>query len=467
MRKASIRILLTAGFLFVYFSSKGQDTAQLLSKDAFLSVLRAYHPVLKQADLQVRRASANILQARGAFDPKVEAGLDRKTFDGKLYYSYFNPQLTIPTWYGIDIKAGAEEIIGDRVTSEATLGKTSYIGVKIPANNIFFDSRRATLRQAQSLRQLSEAERTLLINDLLFDALSAYWNWVRDYLLYRNISEVIKVNEERMKFVVTEYEQGTRPAIDTIEALTQLQSFYLQQSNAWLSFQNAGLELSNYLWWDANQPFEWHAGIRPATEALTELAEIPGLEQLIGQAVNNHPKLLSVRLKGDVLETEQKLKAQYLLPKLNVNANLLSKDYGLPEEVSVPFLENNYKLGIDFSVPLFLRDARGAYQSTRLKRQENSLEQDRISLQIQNKISVYYNEVVQLDQQLNLSERMLENNMKMFQGEKIRFEAGESTLFLLNARENKVLETSLKLTELYAKRQKSYTGLLWAAGILQ
>lgn len=467
MRKASIRIFLTASFLLLCFCVNGQDTALILSKDAFLSVLRAYHPVLKQADLQVRRAAANILQARGAFDPKLEAGLDRKTFDGKLYYSYFNPQLTIPTWYGIDIKAGAEEIIGERVTSEATLGKTGYIGVKIPANNIFFDSRRATLRQAQSLRQLSEAERALLVNDLLFDALGAYWNWVREYLLYRTVSELIKVNEERMKFVVTEYEQGTRPAIDTTEALTQLQGFYLQQSNAWLSFQNAGLELSNYLWRDANQPFEWSAGITPATPALTELPEVPGLEQLIREAVNNHPKLLSIRLKGDVLETEQKLKAQYLLPKLNLNANLLSKGYNLPGEVSLPMLENNYKLGIDFSVPLFLRDARGAYQSTHLKRQENVLEHDRISLQIQNKVSAYYNEVVQLGKQLNLFERMLENNVKMFQGEKIRFEAGESTLFLLNTRENKVLETSLKLTELHAKRQKSYAGLLWAAGVLQ
>lgn len=466
MTKASIKLLVTS-LLFACLSSTAQDTALVLSKDAFLSVLRAYHPVLKQADLQVRRAGANVLQARGAFDPRLEAGLDRKTFDGKLYYSYFNPQLTIPTWYGIDIKAGTEEIIGDRVTSEATLGRTSYIGVKVPANNLFFDSRRATLKQAQALRQVSEAERALVLNDLLFDAISAYWNWVREYLLYQTISETVKVNEERMRFVVTEFEQGNRAAIDTTEALTQLQGFYLQQNNAWLSFRNAGLELSNYLWREANQPFQWSEYITPPKTALAEVSEIPVLEQLIRDAADKHPKLLATRLKGDVLETEQRLKAQYLAPKLSLNANLLNKGYSVPEQISVPLLENNYKLGVEFSVPLFLRDARGAYQSTRLKRQENMLEQDRLSLQIQNKVTAYYNEVIQLRQQLDMYEQALENNRRLFLGERLRFEVGESTLFVLNARENKVLETMQKLTELRAKWQKSYAALLWAAGVLE
>jgi Outer membrane protein len=467
MRKVITRILLLYVLSFACIDCCGQDTASTLGKDAFLSILHTYHPVLKQADLLVRRAGAGVLEARGAFDPKVEAGLDRKTFDSKLYYSYFNPQLTIPTWYGIDIKAGTEEILGDRVTSEATLGRTSYIGVRVPASSLFFDSRRATLRQAQSLRQASEAERSLIINDLLYDAMSAYWNWVREYRLYIIITDAVRINEERLKFVATEYEQGNRPAIDTTEALTQLQSFYLQQNAAWLAFQNAGLELSNHLWRESNQPFEWSSTIVPPDDALLELPEIPALEQLVAEAIDNHPKLLSVRFKGDVLETEQKLKAQYLLPKLGVNANLLSKGYGLPDEVAMPFLENNYKLGVDFSMPLFLRESRGAYQSTRLKRQENTLEQDRLSLQVQNKVKAYYNEVMQLRQQLELYQQALENNQRMFQGERIRFEVGESTLFVLNARENKVLETVQKLTELRAKWQKSYIGLLWAAGVLK
>lgn len=464
MRKKSKCLLFM--LLFLQYICPAQDTTFTLSKDEFLSIVKTYHPVIKQAGLQVKRAAAEVQAARGAFDPGIDVGLDRKTFDGKLYYSYFNPQLTIPVWYGIDIKAGLEEVTGQRVTSEATLGQTSYIGIKVPANNLLFDKRRAILSQAKSLRQMSEAERLLAINDLLYGALSAYWNWVREYLSYKVISEAVRVNEERLKFVRIEYEQGTRPAIDTIEALAQLQNFYLQQSNAELSFQNAGFELSNYLWMEDNVPMEWTNSILPSETEVYRNNPLPGLEQMLSTARSSHPKLQSLLFKTDVLETERRLKAQYLLPKLSLNANLLNKGYTVPNEFTVPFLENNYKLGIDFSLPLLLREARGKYKSAGIKLQEIALEQDQTALQIENKVKSYYNEVLQLSKQITIYEQALNNYRQLFQGEKTRFEVGESTLFLLNARENKVLEAAQKLNELRTKWHKGYAALLWATGRL-
>jgi len=452
--------------VFLHFGCLAQDTAFTLSKDEFLSIVKTHHPVVKQAQLSVDRASADVQAARGAFDPTIDAGLDRKTFDGKLYYSYLNPQVTIPTWYGIDIKAGLEEVVGDRVTSEATLGKTSYVGVKVPATNLLFDRRRAALRQAQSFRQMSEAERLLTINDLLYDALSAYWNWVREYLTYNVISNTVRVNEERLKYVKLEYEQGVRAAIDTTEVLAQLQNMYLQQNNAWLSFQNAGLELSNHMWLKNNIAMEWTDNILPSEAELYRDNILPSLEELIATARINHPKLQSLSFKTDALETERRLKAQYLLPKLSVNANLLNRGYTVPDELTVPFMENNYKLGIDLSMPLLLREARGNYRSAGIKLQEIALEQDQVALQIENKIKSYYNEVLQLNKQISIYQEAFNNYQKLLQGENIRFEAGESTLFLLNSRENKVLEAAQKLYELRTKWHKSYAGLLWAAGRL-
>lgn len=445
---------------------RAQDTVPILGKDEFLSIVRSYHPVIRQAALQVDRAAAEVQAARGGFDPSIDAGIDRKTFDGKLYYSYFHPRLTIPTWYGIDIKAGLEEVAGIRVTPEATPGKTSYVGVKVPANNLLFDRRRAALRQAQSFRQMSEAERSLTVNDLLYGALSAYWNWVREYLNYIVIDKAVKVNEERLKYVRTEYEQGSRPAIDTTEVLAQLQNFYLQRNDSRLAFENAGLELSNYLWLENDVPAGWAGNIIPPESEIYKDDVLPVLEQLISTAGDNHPKLRSLSFKTDVLETERRLKAQYLLPKLNVNANLLNKGYMAPGDLTVAFAENNYKVGIDFSLPLLQRAARGNYRSAAIKLRETALEQELIALKIENKIKSHYNEVLQFGRQIALYEQTLNNYQKLFQGEKIRFEAGESTLFLLNSRENKVLEATQKLYELRTKWHKSYAALLWAAGRL-
>jgi len=465
MRRSNF-ILLLLVMLHGVSCYAAEDTAFVLGRTNFISVIRQYHPVVLQANLRVQRAEAGIIQARGGFDPVISSSMDRKTFDGKLYYSYFNPQLTIPTWYGLQVKAGLEEVIGERVTSEATLGKTSYLGVKLSTNELLFDARRAALRQAQAIRSLSETDRRLAVNDLLNEALASYWEWQKEYQNYRLLSDIININEERLRLVRSEFLYGNRPAIDTNEVLAQLQNFRQQQNAAWLSFQNAGVALSNYLWLQDAKPFDWHRQIIPDTNALhiTRNEHLAAILELTETSMEDHPKMESYRNKLDILETERKLKAQYLIPKLSVNANMLNKGYEAPGEVSRSMLENNYKLGIDFTMPLLLRDARGTYQSSKLKIQETRLERDATQLQLQNKIRAYYNEVMSLYEQIENYENAYHNYQKLYSGEQTRFAIGESTLFLLNSRENKVLETRQKLVELKAKWHKSYTGLMWAAG---
>jgi outer membrane protein TolC len=113
-------------FLFILLLvapfSRAQETVYRLSSEHLLAVVRAYHPVIKQTGLQIKRAESEIQTARGSFDPTVSAELKRKAFTGKLYYSYFNPEITIPTWYGVDIKAGIQEVLGQLLDRQAILG---------------------------------------------------------------------------------------------------------------------------------------------------------------------------------------------------------------------------------------------------------------------------------------------------------------------------------------------------------
>lgn len=467
MSKRRSRYLLTFIFLsWSVFCSAADSNRYVLSKEHFINIVKQYHPIARQAGTRVQRADATVLQSRGAFDPLLSTTLDRKSYDGKLYYSYFRPELTIPTWYGVEMKAGVEEIVGSRVTSEATLGQTSYVGVKVPASQLLFDKRRAMLRQAQALAQQSEAERKLAINNLLYDGLAAYWNWVEKYYSYQIISSAVEVSAQRVQFVKLEYEQGLRPAIDTVEAMTQLQSFYFQERVMMLAFQNAGLELSNYLWLENNMPLDWSEEILPDTADFEATATtLPDLGSLVA-AGQDHPKLKAIEYKIDGLEIEKKLKAQSLMPKVNLSANLLSKGYQVPQEFNLPILENNHKVGFSFSMPLFLRDARGAYSAAKYKIQETDMELASTRLQIENKTKSYFNELKAVQQQLTIMKSANSNFLKMFQGERVRFETGESSLFLLNSRQSKVLESAQKIVELKTKWQKAYVALLWASGTL-
>jgi outer membrane protein TolC len=445
-----------------------QPAVKILSEQDVVGIVKKFHPIVKQAVLDTRRAKAGVLEARGGFDPQLATNFERKRFDDLLYYSYLNPEIVIPTWYGIEINAGAEEIVGSRVSNELTLGKTSYAGIKLPlAKNLLLDERRAVLKQSQLFTQQALAQQQNTINDILFEAITAYWHWVNSYQDYKLVSQILSVNRERLRFVKIEFEQGNRPAIDTTEAITQLQTFELLQSQAYLDFLNNGLALSNYLWLENNEPLVWVETIIPAdTLMMVNLAsyQLPAVDSIVSIAFTTHPKLKVFENKINILEIERRLKTQYLLPKFDVKANILSKGYNAFDKYSSIYLQHHYKLGFNFQVPLFLRSARGALQQTKFKLQQVNYDQQYVMLQIENKIKSYYNEVIILQKQLMIAEQSLNNYDKLYKGELTKFNAGESTLFILNTREYKLIEARQKLVEVKAKLNKGMAAVMWASG---
>jgi len=62
---------------------------------------------------------------------------------------------------------------------------------------------------------------------------------------------------------------------------------------------------------------------------------------------------------------------------------------------------------------------------------------------------------------------MLSNFKTMLKAEESLFRNGESSLFLINSRENKVLEIERKLIELKTKYYKTIYALQWSTGLLK
>jgi outer membrane protein TolC len=266
------------------------------------------------------------------------------------------------------------------------------------------------------------------------------------------------------------YRQGDRPAIDTIEALTQLQGFQYLQSESQVKLKNAAIELSGFLWLENNGFYQLSEDVIPADnwEEQNKEYTLPVLDELLYNAKLTHPKLKLYNYKLQILEVERKLKFQSLLPTINIKANLLNKGYDLFNGIGkAGFYENNNKFGIDIGLPLRLSEGRGGYKQAKLKIQETNFELSLQQLQIQNKIKTYYNELLGLQQQVKIYDAAYKNYQALFRGEDTRFKAGESSLFVLNSRENKQLEALQKLIELKTKYQKTKQAVLWAAGQLR
>jgi outer membrane protein TolC len=310
----------------------------------------------------------------------------------------------------------------------------------------------------------------LSINDLLYEAYTSYWNWVGAWASYSLVSEQLRVNESRYAFVRTAFEQGDRPAIDTTEALAQLQSFQLAQGDAWIRFRGAGLELSNYMWMANDSPYYLPQDVRPDPSwenISTDTVRMPVLEELLAVARNHHPKLSVYDFKLRSLDIDKKLKFQDNLPYLTLKGNLLNKGYNVFENASAAYYNNNYKFGFDLAVPLRLSQGRGDYRAAKIKIKTTELDRAQTGLEIGNKVRNGFSDLTTLQQQVRLAGQNSQNYQRLLSGEEMKFKAGESTLFLVNSRETKALEARQKYAELRAKFFKSYYGLEWAAGQLR
>jgi outer membrane protein TolC len=449
----------------------GQSTDSTLSQETFLNLVRTFHPVARQASILVDRADANLTTARAGFDPVLSVDAERKTFDGKYYYEHVNPELRIPTWYGVEFAGGLERNLGDLLNPELSRGRSSYLGVSIPiAKNLLMDKRRAILRQAKIFRDQSIWERRLAINDLLHEAAKSYWNWVQADQVERLLANAVEVSLQRLRLVRSGYQQGDRPAIDTTEALTQLQAFQLSLNEAILNLAKARLELSDFLWKTNDEPWYLPPGIGPDSIAISvslSSTMAPELVSTLETAMREHPKLKILDFKLRSMEVDRQLKFQDLLPKVDLKYNLLSKGYATPLHAGIEPFRNDFKFGLGVAMPLRLSQGRGLYREAGLKIRETRLGQSQTVWEIENKIRYQHAAVIQLGEQWRQAREYVRNHEQLWRAEELKFRMGESTLFLVNSRENKLLEAREKLVSVQVKYLSAFVSFQWAAGQLR
>ena len=87
-----------------------------------------------------------------------------------------------------------------------------------------------------------------------------------------------------------------------------------------------------------------------------------------------------------------------------------------------------------------------------------------ITLEIENKVRASFAEFYALKQQVKTNEAILKANQLLFETENTKFQMGESSLFLINSRELKFIESEQKHVALKAKFYLSIYKNQWAMG---
>ncbi|WET01740.1 TolC family protein [Flavobacterium sp. YJ01] len=437
--------------LFCFSTMQGQNfNEEELTFIEYLGYVKKYHPLVKQANLEVTNAQAKLMAARGGFDPKIEVDYNKKEFKGTEYYSLLNSSFKIPTWYGIEVKAGFDDTDGQYYNPQnrtpeaglASLGITVALG-----QGMFINQRMADVREGKLNLKLSDAQRKLRAIEVLYQASEAYFEWRKSYNeaeLYKNYLGFASTRFTGVKKLI---ESGDSPAIDSVEAKITVRNRELNVENGNLKLAKAKLKLANFLWIE-NVPVELGEMVKPEQNLGQTIEETLRTDAMMVdvESLDSHPKIQSMETKLSILEVNRQLKANSLLPKVNVGYNYISD----PNYWNT-FNADDYKFNIDFSFPIFLRKERGNLKLAKLKIQDMQFDIGQQRVELKNKIKAQQTEIASLRRQKVVIDNLVNDYMTMLNSEEKLFSFGESSIFLINSRENNLV--SAKLSQISLENQ--------------
>ncbi len=444
------RIFFLLLVLFINESTGNAQNSTQLSFEEYIGIVRENHPISYISELKGNEGEFLIKEAKGGFDPKFSGNLNQKYFNGKQYYSYLHAGLKVPTWFGITAQAGFDSNTGVRLNPESYTTNTGLwnAGIAIQlGNGLLIDERRAEFRQAKIYANSTKLEQDLMLNQLVFDASAAYYDWFKAYNYYSIYEEAVVNANQRFENVKGFAKFGDKPSIDTLKALILLQERQLNLERTRLELANKRALLEIFLWQDGFIPLELSPEIIP--DKYEDFStSIPPLisREIIDSLSMNHPEFLISQNKVAISKIDYRLKREQLKPNIGLKYNALSTNGN-----QTPFADysvGNYNWGATISYPIFTRKERAKVKLTALKLEQQetklALKEAELAYKIETSFNIWLSTVNQFD----IYRQSITNYTNLLDSEITLFKIGEGSMFLVNLRDQELIDARLKLVQI-------------------
>lgn len=448
----------------------GLNAQERLTLSQYLNWVASHHPIAVNANLSAEIGQLAVTASKGAFDPQLMASYAQKSFDQKSYYQQFNAGIKAPTrLLGVALETGYLNNEGAQLNPESYTPTEGliYAGVAVPlGQGLVTDARRTALKQAQVIQQQTDAARRQAINELLLKAGKAWYQWYAAYEKVLIYEDAFDLANTRFDAIKAEASLGNRPNIDTLEAGIQVQRRSLLLQQAELSLANTAIAASLFLWDENQQPVYLIGTTRPWVESENDLGiSMDSIKLAVDSLISNHPSLAYAKLQLDYQELELNWKREQIKPGLNLKYHYLASPSG--EGIPPSTNWSNHQLGLAFNMPILLRNERATWRQSEmiLRQSEQALlfkRQDLI-----NDFRQATNEADATSKQLSLANRMLQNQQRLVQGESALFGNGESSLFMVNAREMNYIKSRVTALDVEVSNRISMLKVAYATGQLQ
>lgn len=421
-----------------------QQGRQAPTIEALVDSMVNYHPYVQAINEGNYQAAAELEIARSSFDPFIEQKTKSRVsgyYDGtNLTQRFTNPIEDFNASVFGEYRIAAGDFPSYEGYYDTLSAGEASVGVAMSLlQNREIDKRRTELRNAGLATSQWQALATSLINDFVYKGVSEYIAWYESVLQIQAVTELLNTASEREKALVTRVEKGDLASI----VLTEFKANLLQQRLTLAELKQKRDTHAQML------SFYWRS---PTGEMLEINSDQPptdlswpfwiGNSQLVTlrNALRSHPELDVMKLEQQVVENKVALADNALLPKLDLTASI-ARDVGAGSET----LEGTEtKVGLSFSYPLGNRKAKAERAQLQSKQRELS---HKLTSTQQAIVQRFEQALIYWTQAKDIVSLQSENAAlakTLSKVEKTRFDAGDSDMFVLNARAQNEIKARIK-----------------------
>jgi outer membrane protein TolC len=430
-------------------NAQSAEGKQAPSIEVFIDSMVNYHPYVLAINEGNYQAAAELEIARSSFDPFIEQKTKSRVsgyYDGtNLTQRFTNPIEDYNASVFGEYRIAAGDFPAYEGDYDTLSGGEASVGVEMSLlQNREIDKRRTELRNAGLASSQWQALATSLINDFVYKGVSEYIAWYESALQIQAVSELLATASEREKALVTRVEKGDLANI----VLTEFKANLLQQRLTLAELKqkrDMHAQMLSFYWRSSNGDM-----IALDSDKLPADINWPywiGNGQLVTlrNALRSHPELDVMKLEQQVVQNKVALADNALLPKLDLTASI-ARDVGAGSE-SLEGTET--KVGLSFSYPLGNRKAKAERAQLQSKQRELS---HKLTSTEQSIVQRFEQALIYWSQAKDIVALQSENAAlakTLSVVEKTRFDAGDSDMFVLNARAQN--EIKAKIKEIKAK----------------
>jgi outer membrane protein TolC len=434
--------------------------AEPITLKQILESVKKHHPLLFAALEERNTAEADLLSARGAFDPTIKingynravgyyegnrfgAFLDQpvESTGGRVFGGYRRSDGRIPVYEGDELTLSDGEF---SIGAEQALLRDGVI-----------DRRRANISRFEIQQNIAEFNIHERMIALTRAATLSYWDWVVAGRRVEVLKRLLSTAEIRNGQIEQRVKHGDLPAFDLDDSRRQVFQRQAQLIQAERALQNSSFELSLFYRNLAGSPVVPENSELPKNYNDQLALKLDSNDSLLEIALVRRPEIQRLNGQLNQNQIESNLAENQILPKIDLQI-IAAQDSG---SGSNTLEEGEIKAGIKVELPLRTRTAEGRVQAAAAKARELDrllkFQKDRIAVEIRDSI----NALELVHRRYLLAEKEIQAAIKLEEGERVRFNLGDSNLIFVNLREQASAEASIREIEAFQDYQRAKAAL--------